>query len=834
MLFIYSFIYYLLPVLCSSNCKIKETNMGNHTTITADCSNMGLVHVPQNLPRNITALDLSRNDITGITNEAFVNYKNLLELNLNSNKISLISNSSFKGLGNLQSLEMADNCLNPSEMYTIDLFMPLKKLNILNIRRNMDQPTKFSTIFMYPDQALGVLQQLTQLSIDLMPKPKFGQGFKLLQRLQRIEFQSCYVVSLTNETFKFFSSSVETLLMQNCRLNFVRVETGSLLPFPELKVVDFSDTFMHLKQALLLLNPYTNKNMSTINFHHVSDVVIDNKEFPYSLIVTTEMTKYLQTICVENLDLSQNGIVDYVPGSLFNFRFPECIQHLSVRANRFTIISNKIQLQYLNNFTRQASRLKTWDNSYNVVSYPIPKENPISADFDNPSDFIFYFPKSVEKVDNSYLMTNDLPIIYLVPFNSSLKYIDISYALVSGFMLFESDSKNHPPNLETLIDSGCDYSYIWQEFGRFPYNNLKTFVWTDCNLNEGIKAHPKDLFRHLNSVETLNISENNIWYFSDNLLDPIQNLSFLDVSKNLLQSIPIQLINHLKIKTLDVRNNLLTGINLEIRNWLDQMQTMHLMSLFLAGNAFECSCNNIHLIRWLQTTDVKLDSRSYNCVLPNGSNSNTLEAYNSISDLFAYCESSMWLTLATTLLSTGFIIAILLVLYNKRWKIMFTLQGIINRVVEQKFKRQYTYDVYISYEGNAVYWIKETLVSKLEGEWGLNMCIRERDFLAGISHADNEAAAIKESRCIIFVITPGYTLSPDRTFEINRAQYERIRSNLETVIVLTKDIKITDVPRNLSYIWNYVYLIEWEDEEQFSSDVIWEKLKLLLIPRSQY
>ncbi|CAG2233128.1 unnamed protein product [Mytilus edulis] len=497
----------------------------------------------------------------------------------------------------------------------------------------MDQPINFSTFFTYPDQVFGVLQQLTNLSIDLMPKPKFGQGFKQLKLLKRIEFQSCYVVSLTNETFKFFSSSVETLLMQNCRLNFVCAETGALLPFPELKVVDFSDTFMHLKQALLLLNPYTNKNMTIINFHHVSDVVIDNKEFPYSLIVTTEMTKYLQTICVENLDLSQNGIVDYEPGSLFTFRYPECIQHLSVRANRFTLISNKIQLQYLNNFTRDASRLKTWDISYNVVSYPVSKENTISSGFDNPSDFILYFSKSVEKFDASYVMANDLPIITIIPINSSLRYIDLSYSISSGMAFFESDSQNHPPILETLIDSGGDYSFIWQEFGRFPDNNLKTVVWKKRNLNEGIKAHPKDLFRNLNSVETLDISENNIWYFSDNLLDSMKNLSRLHVSKNLLQSIPIQLINHLKIRELDVRNNLLTGMSLEIRNWLDQMQTMHSMSLFLAGNAFECSCNNIDLIRWLQTTDVKLDSLSYNCVLPNGSNSNTLDAYNSLSDL---------------------------------------------------------------------------------------------------------------------------------------------------------------------------------------------------------
>ena len=59
------------------------------------------------------------------------------------------------------------------------------------------------------------------------------------------------------------------------------------------------------------------------------------------------------------------------------------------------------------------------------------------------------------------------------------------------------------------------------------------------------------------------------------------------------------------------------------------------------------------------------------------------------------------------------------------------------------------------------------------------MCIRERDFLAGISHADNEAEAIKGRRCIIFVKTPDYKLSPDRAFEIDTAQYERISSNLK-------------------------------------------------------
>ena len=131
--------------------------------ITANCSNMGLIHVPQSLPRNINALDLSRNDIKGVTNDAFDNYQSLLELNLNSNKINHISNSSLNGLGNLQSLKMADNFLNLSDVYTMDLFVPLKKLNILNIMRNMDQPTNLFRHFYVSRKGIGCFTSIDKL-----------------------------------------------------------------------------------------------------------------------------------------------------------------------------------------------------------------------------------------------------------------------------------------------------------------------------------------------------------------------------------------------------------------------------------------------------------------------------------------------------------------------------------------------------------------------------------------------------------------------------------------------------------------------------------------------
>ncbi|XP_071122605.1 toll-like receptor 4 [Mytilus edulis] len=278
---------------------------------------------------------------------------------------------------------------------------------------------------------------------------------------------------------------------------------------------------------------------------------------------------------------------------------------------------------------------------------------------------------------------------------------------------------------------------------------------------------------------------------------------------------------------LDVRKNRLTSVSSAIRGWADKMQELHGMTLQITDNAFECNCDTIDFIRWIQTTKVNLDSRSYKCKLSNGTIIDTLIAYNSLYDLFADCKNTMWLTFASTLLSTTITISMLLLAYHKRWKIIFSIYGVIRRVVEHKVWRIYKYDVYISYEGDIVIWIKNVLIPKLEEEWGLTMCIKDRDFLPGPSQADNEAESIQNSRSIIFLITPEFLSSHDCMFELDRAKYERITKNLERIIIITKDITITDIPVEFSYIWNYAFIIQWPKSLE-DLDGTWRKLRMLL------
>ncbi|CAC5413652.1 unnamed protein product [Mytilus coruscus] len=107
---------------------------------------------------------------------------------------------------------------------------------------------------------------LSFLAIDMMPRPHFGIGFSRISNLKELHFESCYLVILSNKTLQTCSTSIEELTLRNCRLHFGIKEEFALLPFPRLRNIDFSGTFMHLKPVLQLLWPFSNVNITTINF----------------------------------------------------------------------------------------------------------------------------------------------------------------------------------------------------------------------------------------------------------------------------------------------------------------------------------------------------------------------------------------------------------------------------------------------------------------------------------------------------------------------------------------------------------------------------------------
>ncbi|CAC5423931.1 unnamed protein product [Mytilus coruscus] len=298
-----------------------------------------------------------------------------------------------------------------------------------------------------------------------------------------------------------------------------------------------------------------------------------------------------------------------------------------IQGNRFLLFNWKNQKE-VKSFFVKAIRLKTLDYSYNVVNVIIPNALTSNLKVTSAVGSYVILPQSLEQIDISYTVVNPSALpLFIVPKINNLTYLDISYSDSTLTMTFLK------LRLKTVISAGTRYEFALHQLNRFQNNNLKTVIFKEASLNDGIRHHGNWLFKDLRSVELLDISENNIWYFPDELLNAMSNLSSLYISKNLLASIPVQLNSHTNIKILDFKNNLLTSVSSTITNWADWMQQLHGMKFKLDGNAFECNCNNVDFIRWIHTTKVDLDSRPYNCKLSNGTVIDTLIAYNYLHDL---------------------------------------------------------------------------------------------------------------------------------------------------------------------------------------------------------
>lgn len=76
---------------------------------SADCSHLSLASIPQDLPRNLTSLDVSHNRLRGIPPESLRPYPGLRHLSVSYNTIAKLDGRLCETLPRLQTLDVAHN-----------------------------------------------------------------------------------------------------------------------------------------------------------------------------------------------------------------------------------------------------------------------------------------------------------------------------------------------------------------------------------------------------------------------------------------------------------------------------------------------------------------------------------------------------------------------------------------------------------------------------------------------------------------------------------------------------------------------------------------------------
>ena len=821
----------LYMVSCSSidtkeKCTIKVDPKSKRTK--ADCRNKNLTSVPLDLPADINVLDLAGNLFTFIGNSDFKRFVVLSEINLNNNEIMALDTHAFY-LPLLTKLQLSNNHLNVSDSYSENVFHSSSKLRELDIKRNMRYASYSENPLDYnlPGSSLINLEVLV---IDLVCFPKFNSSFQKMSNLQTLIFDDCFICYLSNETFMYFPQNVKELQMRSCQYFFV-VEIDALKYFPVLRILDISDTPISLSQALQMVYPLQNTNMDLINFHHVS--VENSQIYPYDVILTPKLMEYISTICIKTLDISENSICSIRNKSLILFQHPQCFEQLILSANRFGL---GYFISYFVSFVYRMTNLTLFDNSYVPLEYKNPqflhdsqtldlrvKDSRISkGNFEKPS-FTFHIPKNLKYVRVSHVMAiNYVQIIDIS--NTTLATLDFSYYNTDMFPRFICNGFN---NLKYLDISGIEST---KTFGQFPIlKHLKILKMAHSQLYKLIPQNVT-IFNWTTYLTSLDVSHNYLWYVGEKSFEGLNLLTSLNVSNNMFQTIPREIMSFAHLTELDLSFNLLSMLEDDLTVWIN-VQNKHFghFKLYLQGNAFICTCETANFLIWIFDTKANLDmDKNYTCRLPGGGNNFTKNVTEDYHNYFAACNAAIWIKLGVSLLtSICFCIVCITLVYNFRWRILFYFHRKFLIIVEKGLEVNFKYDVYVSYSDDGASFIKNILQPTIEHRWGLRMCCEDRDFDVGASNLDVRARSIHKSRHIIFVITPSFITREWNRFEIERAKYEKFTKDLQKIVVIAHKTSIQNTPTELSTIWNDVCVIEWPEEggELFT---VWQKLRLWL------
>ena len=339
---------------------------------------------------------------------------------------------------------------------------------------------------------------------------------------------------------------------------------------------------------------------------------------------------------------------------------------------------------------------------------------------------------------------------------------------------------------------------------------------------------PANLLQTYTKLALLNLSNANLIGIESNAFANHQNLTVLDLSYNHLNLSSLSSINLSisNIRSLNLSHNRLTAIPARLREQLDKMEGL---DLYLSGNTFICSCDNLEFLEWVQSsTSITFHYAGDHACTDSPGNTIHNIAVDSL-----YCNW-YWMqpviAVASSLSLMLFGIA-LFVVYRKRWfisNLVFRLQERFSPVSDEQTNVSYKYDAFISYssaDGDRQ-WVHFKLVKELEEKYGFRLCVHQRDFRVGLPIVDNITKAIQSSRKVLVVMSENFLKSDWCIEEIHMTS--SVDRN-KFVIIMYKSITFSNVeiPAVVQHLLDSRTYTEWNEEPEAES-LFWKKLRKAL------
>ncbi|KAL8561091.1 hypothetical protein ACOMHN_031035 [Nucella lapillus] len=165
--------------------------------------------------------------------------------------------------------------------------------------------------------------------------------------------------------------------------------------------------------------------------------------------------------------------------------------------------------------------------------------------------------------------------------------------------------------------------------------------------------------------------------------------------------------------------------------------------------------------------------------------------------------------------------------HHYRWhiRLMLAFKGHSDIMRKRLQTEHFDYDVFVSFAGEDLSWVRQHLAPQLEGGWGLRLCIHERDFLPGKNILDNIVDSVKASKKYVMVFSRHFALSPWCQFELDLCLGHVMDYNDALIVTCLDDIASRDMTSTMSAVLKTTTYLQWRNSPD---DVrsFWQRIRL--------
>ncbi|XP_056265974.1 toll-like receptor 3 [Pseudoliparis swirei] len=829
----------------------------------ADCSHLRLKAVPPNLPRNITGLDVSHNDLRALPTGSLAPYPLLLHLNVSYNSITKLDQAVCRTLPLLQTLNMEHNVVHVLSEEDVSHCTNLTRL-IMASNKLLLRGEPFSAL-----QSLRVLD----VSMNKLESAKLGSRPQL-PNLVSLDLAFNSFTSLKKDDFSFLSHSPFLQVLNMSSVSLKKLEPGCFQPISGLRTLIMDGSNMGTQVISKLCSELSATAIDSLFLRKTKLITLTNATF-----------KGLKETNLTFLDLSRNDM-EKIDGGAFRW--------LS-RLHTLILTDNNIMLLTEDTF-KGLDSLRSLQLTKALVkrhATPVIKDfsfRPLSAleslilqrtAVHDITENTFTGLSSLRELDMSWSSCvslrniNNKTLVSLA--GSPLLKLNLTGTAIAQI---HPGSFSFLRNLTTLL---LDFNFVKQTLTGEEFEGLnrveelhmsnnhqtvnlnsRSFVNVPnlrvLNLGQSLKAEAVNMdpspFRLLLKLTFLDLSNNNIANFRENMLEGLVNLKVLRLQHNNLARLwktgnlggPVLFLKHAQglttllldsngldeipaealrglsrlreislgnndldslkdsifddlssLRVFDMQKNLLTAV----RPGVFKAPLRNLSLLLMTKNPFDCTCESmLWFATWLNDTHgtrVPGLRDQYMCNTPLAYSNRSVMDFDGLS-----CKDKTPFQALYILSSVAVIVltATALLVRFHGWRIQFYWNVLINRTLgfsdaKAEEGREFEFDVFVIHAEKDADWVERRMVP-LEND-SCRFCLEDRDSIPGVSKVQSFLDNTRKSRKILYVVTEALLRDPwCHRFKAQHVQHQVIEGRRDSVVlVFLQDVHDYKLSRSL-------------------------------------